>query len=275
MTTRLTEQLATLGRNREADTQRVLELEQRLEEARAHAVELEAAQAEHVSAREESTQRVADLEQQLDELRSATSRVVELEATTTLAEVERARLTRARDDAARRSTELAQQLALLNERAVARTGELEAGLASARDQARRAADEAERRNAELERRVAEVQRAAASQDGELAVARSRIAELEASENATLERAREAAAESNAQLEAASEEAYAEDSSHLLFIPGADGYRLLEQKGPPPAPGSTLEVAGDDGTRSRLLVAKVGAAPLPGVRFACAYLVVAA
>ena len=283
-TARLTTELDTLSRNREADTQRVAELEQRLEEAktaRAHAVELEAAQAEHIRAREESAQRVADLEQQLDELQSAAGRVVELEATTTLAEVERARLTRARDDAARRSTELAQQLALLNERAVARTGELEAGLASARDQARRAADEAERRNAELERRAAEVQRAAASQDGELAVARSRIAELEAlvtvaeSENATLERAREAAAENNAQLETASEEAYAEDPSHLLFIPGADGYRLLEQKGPPPAPGSTLEVAGDDGTRSRLLVAKVGAAPLPGVRFACAYLVVAA
>jgi hypothetical protein len=421
-TARLTTELETLGRNREADMQRVAELEQKLEEAktaRAQAVELETAQAEHIRARDESAQRVADLEQQLDELQSAASRVVELEATTTRAEVERARLTRARDDAARRSTELAQQLALLNERVVARTGELEAGLASARDEAGRAADEAERRNAELERRVAELLQAAASPDGELAVARSRVAELEAlvtlaeSENATLERAREAAAASNAQLEAASEEAvrfqwertvlvqaheeavsrnadlerqltelrtaavsddehlaaataraaeleaaqaareselgaalagareeaerikvekaalealreslagrnadleeqlaeqaaaqiarheaarndalavakalgedrrgrhpdeHAEDSSHLLFIPGVDGYRLLEQEGPPPAPGSTLEFAEDDGTRSRLLVAKVGAAPLPGVRLACAYLVAAA
>ena len=69
--------------------------------------------------------------------------------------------------------------------------------------------------------------------------------------------------------------HAQDRSHLLFIPGADGYRLLEQKGPPPAPGSTLELAQDDGTSSRLLVVKVGAAPLPGIRLACAYLVVAA
>lgn len=400
-TTRLTTELETLSRNRDTDTQRVAELEQRLEEAktaRAQAVELEAAQAEHIRARDESAQRVADLEQQLDELQSAACRVVKLETTTTLAEVERARLTRARDDAARRSTELAQQ------------------------------------NAELERQVAERQQAAASHDGELAVARSRVAELEAlvilagSENATLERVREAAAESNAQLEAASEEAvrfqrertalvqaheeavsrnadlerqltelrtaavsddehlaaataraaeleaaqaareselgaalagareeaerlkvekaaleamreslagrnadleeqlkqldvgdaavtrleqlaeqaaaqiarleaarndalavakalgedrrgrhpgeHAEDLSHVLFIPGADGYRLLEQEGPAPAPGSTLELAEDDGTRSRLLVAKVGAAPLPGVRLACAYLVVA-
>ena len=401
-TARLTTELDTISRNRDADTQRVAELERRLEEAktaRAQAVELETAQAEHIRARDESAQRVADLEQQLDEFRSAASRVVELETTTTLAEVERARLTRARDDAARRNTELAQE------------------------------------NAELERQVAELQQAAASHDGELAVARSRVAELEAlvtlaeSENATLERAWEAPAETNTQLVTASEEAVrsqregralvqadeevvsrdadlerqftelrtaaesddedlaaaaaraaefetaqaaresefiaalagareeaerlkvekaaleamheslagrnadleeqlklldvgdaavtqleqlaeraaaqiarleavrndalavpralgedrrghypdeqAEDPSHLLFIPGVDGYRLLEQEGPAPAPGATLEFVEDDRTKLRLLVAKVGAAPLPGVRLACAYLVVAA
>jgi chromosome segregation ATPase len=437
-TARLTTELETLRRMRDADAQRRALLEQGLEEAktaRAQVVELEVSQAEHIRARDESAQRVAELEQQLDELLSAASRVVELEVTTTLAEVERATLIRARDDAVRRSADLERQLALLNERVAARTGELEAELASARDEAERGADEAERRNAQLERRVAELQQTAASH-GELAVATSLVGEFEVSatlaesENATLERAREGAAESNGQLEAVREEAvrfqrertalawaheeavsrnadlerqltelrtavvsddehlaaatarvaeleavvqaareselgvalagareeaerikvekvaletmreslarrnadlegqlkqleaadahvtrleqhaeeaaaqiaqleaerndalavangpgeerrshhpdeHAEDPSHLLFIPGADGYRLLEQEGPPPAPGSTLEFAEDDGTRSRLLVAKVCAAPLPSVRLKCAYLVVTA
>ena len=313
-TARLTTELETLSRNRDADMQRVAELEQRLEEAktaRAQAVELEAAQAEHIRARDESAQRVADLEQQLNELQSAASRVVELEATTTLAEVERARLTRARDDAARRSTELAQQNAELERQltelrtaavsdnehlaaATARTAELEAAqaareselggaLAGAREEAERikverAALEATReslarRNADLEKQLKQLEAVDADvtrlkQQVEKAAAQ--IAQLEAERNDALAVAKALGEDQRGRHPGE----HAEDSSHLLFIPGADGYRLLEQKGPPPAPGSTLVVE-NDGRRSRLLVAKVGAAPLPGVRLACAYLIVAA
>jgi hypothetical protein len=65
--------------------------------------------------------------------------------------------------------------------------------------------------------------------------------------------------------------HAEDLSHLLFVPGPMGYRLVAQDGPPPLPGSTLEIPEDDGTVSTLLVSKVGLAPLPGGSVACAYL----
>ena len=63
--------------------------------------------------------------------------------------------------------------------------------------------------------------------------------------------------------------------HLLFVPGREGYRLVEQDGPPPAPGSTLELEDDDGSAVRLTVTKIGASPLPGTRLACAYLMAAA
>jgi hypothetical protein len=68
--------------------------------------------------------------------------------------------------------------------------------------------------------------------------------------------------------------HSDDPAHLLFIPGREGYRLVEQDGPPPAPGSTLEVADEEGTAVTLTVTKVGASPLPGTRLACAYLVAA-
>jgi hypothetical protein len=68
--------------------------------------------------------------------------------------------------------------------------------------------------------------------------------------------------------------HAEDLSHLLFVPGPNGYRLVARDGPPPMPGSTLEFPESDGTSSMLLVSKVGLAPLPGGSVACAYLVAA-
>ena len=66
--------------------------------------------------------------------------------------------------------------------------------------------------------------------------------------------------------------HAQDPSHLLFAPVRDGYLLFEQNGPPPAPGSTLEFAENDETTRQLVVAKIGASPLPGVSLACAYLI---
>jgi hypothetical protein len=290
-TARLTTELETLSRNRNADMQRVAELMQRLEEAktaRVQAVELEAAQAEHIRAPDESVQCVGDLKQQLDELQSTASRVVELEATTALAEVERARLTRARDDAARRSTELAHQNAELGRQVAeleaaesARESELGTALVSTREEAERimlekAALEAVReslagRNADLEKQL-EAADADMTRLGQLAEqAAAQITQLEAERNDALAVTKARGEDRRGRHPGE----HAEDSAHLLFIPGADGYRLLEQEGPPPAPGSTLEFGEDDGTRSRLLVAKVGAAPLPGVRLACAYLVVAA
>ncbi len=56
------------------------------------------------------------------------------------------------------------------------------------------------------------------------------------------------------------------SSHVLFVPGAGGYRLVERQGPPPEPGH--EVALDEGS---FVVSKLGRAPVPGERRVCAFL----
>ena len=241
----------------------------------------------------------------------------------------------------------AQQLAAQRDAALT---ELEAARASANDHALELAaarEEAASFRTErdvLERKLAELQESAAADDGHLAAATARLAELESAASrdaeldAELAAAREEAARSQMekvaleaahesmaahtsdleervkQLEAANaltakleqqlEEAtaqiahleaeredvlkvakvlgeerrhhdHADDSAHLLFVPGREGYRLVEQDGPPPAPGSTLEVEDEEGTAVTLTVTKVGASPLPGTRVACAYLVAAA
>ena len=56
------------------------------------------------------------------------------------------------------------------------------------------------------------------------------------------------------------------ASHLLFVWKPSGYELLERDGEPPAQGTPIE-EGD----ARLVVAKIGASPLPGDTRACAYL----
>jgi hypothetical protein len=58
------------------------------------------------------------------------------------------------------------------------------------------------------------------------------------------------------------------SSHVLFVPTPKGYRLIEREGPPPSPGDELELAETGG---RLVVTKLGRAPLPGERRPCAFL----
>ncbi|MGZ8702712.1 MAG: hypothetical protein ACXWZY_10550 [Gaiellaceae bacterium] len=54
--------------------------------------------------------------------------------------------------------------------------------------------------------------------------------------------------------------------HVLFLPGAAGYRLFERDGPPPR---RLGVVVLDAGRYRVL--RVGASPLPGDRRRCAFL----
>jgi hypothetical protein len=53
---------------------------------------------------------------------------------------------------------------------------------------------------------------------------------------------------------------------LLFVPQADGYRLLSIDIAPPAPGERLELEGE-----RFSVVRLGPSPLPGDDRRCAYL----
>jgi FtsZ-binding cell division protein ZapB len=63
----------------------------------------------------------------------------------------------------------------------------------------------------------------------------------------------------------------EATAHLVFVSCADGYRLLECAGPPPAVGSVVELRGETGLDGRHLVVRVGEASLPGPPTRCAYL----
>jgi hypothetical protein len=67
-------------------------------------------------------------------------------------------------------------------------------------------------------------------------------------------AREAAQESNC--------------GHLLFVPSAGGYELVEGAGESPSPGDLLEIDGRDG---RYAVTRVVRSPLPNDGRSCAYL----
>jgi hypothetical protein len=58
------------------------------------------------------------------------------------------------------------------------------------------------------------------------------------------------------------------SAHLLFVPTPARYLLVERDGAPPDPGSKLDVAEAAET---FVVTKVGAAPFPGERRPCAFL----
>jgi len=56
------------------------------------------------------------------------------------------------------------------------------------------------------------------------------------------------------------------SSHLLFVPTPARYLLVERQGPPPGAGDELTLS-----EGRFVVGKLGPAPIPGERRACAFL----
>jgi prefoldin subunit 5 len=55
-------------------------------------------------------------------------------------------------------------------------------------------------------------------------------------------------------------------SHVLFVPTPSRYLLLERQGPPPATGVEVSL-----TEGSFVVGKIGRAPVPGDRRACAFL----
>jgi hypothetical protein len=58
------------------------------------------------------------------------------------------------------------------------------------------------------------------------------------------------------------------SSHVVFVPTSERYLLLDREGPPPEPGDALDLP-----EGSFVVGKVGRAPFPGERRACAFLLV--
>jgi hypothetical protein len=60
-----------------------------------------------------------------------------------------------------------------------------------------------------------------------------------------------------------------EGTYLVFVMKPTGYELAEREGEPPAPGSAVELEGEDGS---FRVSKIAASPLPGDDRRCAYLV---
>ena len=210
----------------------------------------------------------------------ASARATELGAAATAA---KEALERALDEAASRIVELEGRVAELESALAVRDNELDTALASTRAEAARsqtekvALQEAHEamasRNADLEERLKELD-AASTRVTQL----ERLLEETAAQITQLEAERDnvpAVAQVAGQAQHGPHpDKHADDLSHLLFVPGRGGYRLVEQNGPPPIPGSTVELTEDDGTVSKLLVSRVGMSPLPGGSVACAYLVAA-
>lgn len=123
--------------------------------------------------------------------------------------------------------------------------------------------ERERRVADLEERARELRR----QEADLEAHKARLSEHhEAIEAGRGELARAVAAVSGElRLPGKAQQAAAEQSSHLLLVPG-DRYQLEEAPGPAPDPGTVLQLG-----ETTFAVMRVGPSPFPGDSRRCAYL----
>ena len=259
-------QIADLGRQlreREAAVQRLADLES----ATAERSELEralAAAREHSASaeREKATleQRHAAAKTRLAELESVIAAGNDLERQleaaherARLAEAENERLERAHDASAAQIDQLERRLQEVEHRSSEPDGSrlnvtgdptLEEDLAAALA-----------RNKELVRRLAD--------------AMTLVSELETERKDTLAIARALSGLSGGAQQFEKQD---DPASHYLFVAERSGYRLVEAEGLPPIQGATLELQASGGTITTYVVARVGAAPFPGARIPCAYLV---
>jgi hypothetical protein len=254
-----------LAAHRDAALRELEETKVRLAELEVAAVVRDtdlAAQKDLERARADAEARNAELDRELAELRAsaaaddghlaaATARVAELESSAARNAGLQAELAKAREEAARLHMEHIEKVALeaAHESMAAHTADLEEKLNALEATTARTA----KFERQLEEAIAQIAQLEAERDDVLAVAKA-VGE---------------------QKRGRHPDDHADDPGHLLFVPGREGYRLVEQDGPPPVAGSTVEFPEDDGTISTLLVTKVGASPLPGARLACAYLVAGA
>jgi DNA repair exonuclease SbcCD ATPase subunit len=207
------------------------------------------------------TQRAASLESELEELRASRSEVtedagrvtaLEAEIATRDAALEEFRVAAVAWQAAH--ADLEQQLAQATEHAAstATTESVSTELAELRE----AASAAESARVDLEERLAQELAAAA-------LRHETIAELRV--------ALDAAVAATPEAEAAPTDKWASAQRHLLFFQGGEAYELVERAGPPPSPGSSVDVAGSVKAQ---IVTRVGSAPVPGSDLPCAYLIAA-
>jgi hypothetical protein len=158
-----------------------------------------------------------------------------------------------------------------------RISELERELAELREQAEQPLEEDTTERDELQARLNEAAQAHTAEVARVtAAAAAHIAKLDAEVQTALagrdelisELQRELA-ESREQAEQPRDEPAVDDATigraHLLFVPSASGYALIEFPGPDPPSGTVLDIDGVS-----YVVHRVGASPFPGSRLRCVF-----
>jgi chromosome segregation ATPase len=252
-------------------------LEAELEQLRAHGNEDSSSQLQELAEQREAADArahalendLAQLREQLDAaLQSATA---EKDAETARAEALEAELAALREQSSGHDENLAAQVSGLNDAlqsltverdaAFARAAALEPEVESLRDQLRDASAQAPVDGSHAD--VSELRRQLAARERRLAESVGEIAKMNREHRALLQ-----LVERQFQLEETTTSLPEPkgEAAHVLFVPSASGYTLVERDGIAPEAGDIVEVDG-----GRYVVRRHGPSPLPGPRRRCAYL----
>lgn len=255
--------LRTVAAGRDAALERIAGLEAELAEARANTGEDLGGRLQELAERRDAAEARAqalehDLAQAREQAESQTARVEALES----------ELGSLREQSNGRDEQLAAQVSGLEDAlrsltaerdaAVARTAELEPELESLRDRLRHASTPVG-----SAADVAELRRQLAARERRLAESVGEIAKMNREHRALLQ-----LVERQFQLEDSTTSVPEPkgEAAHVLFVPSATGYTLVERDGVAPEAGDVVEVDGAD-----FVVRRHGPSPLPGPRRRCAYL----
>lgn len=255
--------LRTVAAGRDAALERIAGLESELAEARVNTGEDLGGQLQELAERRDAAEARAqalehDLAQAREQAASQTARVEALEA----------ELGSLREQSSGQDEQLAAQVAGLEDAlrsltaerdtAVARTAELEPELESLRDRLRHASTPVG-----SAADVAELRRQLAARERRLAESVGEIAKMNREHRALLQ-----LVERQFQLEdsTTSVPEPKSEAAHVLFVPSATGYTLVERDGVAPEAGDVVDVDG-----ASFVVRRHGPSPLPGPRRRCAYL----
>jgi hypothetical protein len=215
----------------------------------------------------ERDRRIRDLEEQFAALQASHGEaMVALASARTAAEGERQRFEEMLPELARsaaETVELNRRLAEEREKRAHSEGALAERSSIEEEIARLAIAHAERDERRLEQKLEEQALALARAEAAIADAETRATDAESRTDA-LRAALEHARKSQPKTKPESEPGV--ESRHLLFVPTADGYELLEREGAAPALDAVVEL-----DRRHLLVVRVGPSPLPRDGARCAYL----
>jgi chromosome segregation ATPase len=221
--------------------------------------ELRAAKADLAQRDEQIRQLVSERDDARAELDARASTIAQLEQAVESASASSAdtsEVDELRHDLAAREQAFA-DIELARDKALKQIAELEAARSDALGQLRAA-------KADLAERDAKLPELSASRDAALEELQAARVALEGRDAAIADLVAKAETAGEPQAEP---DRWAEAERHLLFFQGEKGYELVERSGPPPRAGDEVQVPGGP-----MVVARLSAAPTPGPKLPCAYLV---